>query len=35
MKMLAATFSDSAPEARITRRITTANSWTTNCITPK
>ena len=35
MKMLAATFSDSAPEALITRRITTAKSRTTTCITPK
>ena len=35
MKMLAATFSDSAPDARITRRIITANSRTTTCMTPK
>ena len=35
MKMLAATFSDSAPLARMTRRITTANSRTTSCMTPK
>ena len=35
MKMLAATFSDSAPDARITRRITIAKTRTTSCITPK
>ena len=35
MKMLAATFSDSAPLARMTRCITTANSRTTSCMTPK
>ena len=35
MKMLAATFSDSAPLARMKRRITTANTRTTSCMTPK
>ena len=35
MKMLAATFSDSAPLAFITRCITTANSCTITCMTPK
>ena len=35
MKMLAATFSDSAPLARMNRRMTTANSRTTSCMTPK
>ena len=35
MKMLAATFSDSAPLAPMTRFITTANSRTTSCMTPK
>ena len=35
MKMLAATFSDSAPLAFMNRRIPTANSRTTNCITPR
>ena len=35
MKMLAATFNDSAPEAFITRRITSANRRTTICMTPK
>ena len=35
MKMLAATFSDSAPDARITRRITIAKSRTTTCMMPK
>ena len=35
MKMLAATFSVSAPLAFITRRIPTANSRTTTCMTPK
>ena len=35
MKMLAATFSDSAPLAFITRCITTANMRTTTCMTPK
>ena len=34
MKMLAATFSDSAPLAPITLFITTANSRTMICITP-
>jgi hypothetical protein len=35
MKMLAATFSVSAPLARMKRRITTANMRTITCITPK
>ena len=35
MKMLAATLSDSAPDARITRCITIANSRTTSCMMPK
>ena len=35
MKMLAATLSDSAPDARMTRRITIANARTTSCMTPK
>ena len=35
MKMLAATFSDSAPLAFITRCITTANTRTMSCMTPK
>ena len=35
MKMLAATLSDSAPLALITRCITTANTRTTSCMTPK
>ena len=35
MKMLAATFSDSAPLARITRCIIHANSRTTSCMMPK
>ena len=35
MKMLAATFTDSAPLARMKRRITNANSRTTICIMPK
>ncbi len=35
MKMLAATFSDSAPLAPMTRFITTAKSRTTTCMTPK
>ena len=34
MKMLAATFSVSAPLAFITLRMPQANSRTTNCITP-
>ena len=34
MKMLAATFSDSAPLHFITRCITIANIRTTSCITP-
>ncbi len=35
MKMLAATFSDSAPLAFMTRCITTAKRRTTSCMTPK
>ncbi len=35
MKMLAATFSDSAPLAPITLFITTANSRTMICMTPR
>ena len=35
MKMLAATFSDSAPLAPITRFMTTAKSRTTTCMTPR
>ncbi len=35
MKMLAATLSDSAPDARMTRRITIANPRTTSCMMPK
>ena len=35
MKMLAATFNDSAPDARITRRMTIANSRTITCMMPK
>ena len=35
MKMLAATFRLSAPLARMTRRISSANSRTTICMTPK
>ena len=35
MKMLAATFSDSAPLAPMTRFITTAKARTTNCMMPK
>ncbi len=35
MKMLAATFSDSAPLAFITRFMTTANRRTTSCMMPK
>ncbi len=35
MKMLAATLSDSAPLARITRRIMTAKTRTTTCMMPK
>ena len=35
MKMLAATFNDSAPLARMKRRIITANTRTISCITPK
>ena len=35
MKMLAATLSDSAPLARITRCMTTAKARTTSCMIPK
>ena len=35
MKMLAATLSDSAPLAFITRRIPHANARTTSCMMPK
>ncbi len=35
MKMLAATFSDSAPLAFITLRIAHAKNRTTSCMTPK
>jgi len=35
MKMLAATFSVSAPLARMKRRMITAKARTTTCITPK
>jgi hypothetical protein len=35
MKMLAATFSDSAPLARMNRRMMTANARTMSCMTPK
>ncbi len=35
MKMLAATLSVSAPLARMNRRMTTAKTRTTTCITPK
>ena len=35
MKMLAATFSDSAPLTFMTRCMPTANTRTTSCMTPK
>jgi len=35
MKMLAATFSDSAPLAPMTRCMTTAKTLTTSCMMPK
>ena len=34
-KMLAAADSDSAPEVRISRIVTQANTCTTRCITPR